>query len=198
MIRTTLAVTLVAMAACSPKTTTTESVSMSETIVMPAPSSAASESVSAQPLAVITAEGYGPLRIGMTKAEVVAALGLDANPNVVGGPDEEACDMWRPARAPEGFLVMIEKGVLTSVWASRDSGIASDRGLKGNDTAAKVKETYGAALQSENHDYVDPPAAYLTVWAGKDHGIRYEIGTDGKVESIAGGGKSITYVEGCS
>lgn len=200
MMRTALAVSLLALTACSPKTTTsTEFVAVSKTDdVSAAPMAAAS--VSAQPLAVITAEGYGPLRIGMTRTEVVAALGPDANPHAVGGPDEEACDMWRPARAPEGFLVMVENGVLTSVWASRESGIISDIGLKGNDTAAKVKETYGAKVVSERHHYVDPPAEYLTVWSdsGRTGGIRYEIGADGKVESIAGGGRSITYAEGCS
>ncbi|EGF91759.1 hypothetical protein ABI_01890 [Asticcacaulis biprosthecium C19] len=196
MMRIALLIGLGAVAACSPKTTTTtESVSISQTVVV---SAAPVESVSAQPLNVISAEGYGPLRIGMTRAQVIEALGPDANPNAVGGPDEAACDMFRPTRAPQGFLVMIEKGVLTSVWASRESGIPSDTGLKGNDPATKVKQTYGAALETERHHYVDSPAEYLTTWSTKDRAVRYEIGNDGKVDSIAGGGRSITYVEGCS
>ena len=55
----------------------------------------------------VTAQGWGPLRIGMTRAEVEAALGADANPNAVGGPDPESCDVFRPTRAPEGLMVMV-------------------------------------------------------------------------------------------
>src|SRR5687767_4144879 len=48
---------------------------------------------------VLTAEGFGPLRIGMSRAEVVKALGEDSDPEAVGGPDPESCDMFRPVRA---------------------------------------------------------------------------------------------------
>jgi hypothetical protein len=56
---------------------------------------------------LITPDGWGPLRIGMSGAEVVAAAGEDANPDAVGGPDPERCDEFRPARAPAGILVMV-------------------------------------------------------------------------------------------
>jgi hypothetical protein len=54
------------------------------------------------------------------------------------------------------------------------------------------------------HKYSEAPAEYITVWSMADHrsaaarGLTYEIGTDGRVESIAGGGPSIQYVEGCA
>ncbi|MDP2764107.1 MAG: hypothetical protein Q8O54_04635, partial [Brevundimonas sp.] len=76
----------------------------------------------------VTAQGWGPLRIGMTRAEVEAALGPDANPNAVGGPDPESCDTFRPERAPDGLMVMVENGVLTSLWLSRDATLKTDRG----------------------------------------------------------------------
>jgi len=55
----------------------------------------------------LTATGWGPLRIGMTMAEITTALGPDANPNAVGGPDPESCNQFRPERAPEGMLLMV-------------------------------------------------------------------------------------------
>jgi len=58
----------------------------------------------------ITSEGWGPLRIGMTRAEVTAAVGATATPNAVGGPDPESCDLFHPANAPEGMLVMLQRG----------------------------------------------------------------------------------------
>ena len=153
---------------------------------------------------VLSAQGFGPLRIGMTRAEVEAALGADANPDAVGGPDPQACDQFRPARAPEGLLVMVENGVLTSVWLTRNPALETDRGVNVGDTAAEVRRVYGAAAVSSPHKYESAPAEYLTVWAGADHdspaarGVKFTVSADGKVQSIAGGGPSIQYVEGCA
>lgn len=153
---------------------------------------------------VLSAQGFGPLRIGMTRAEVEAALGADANPDAVGGPDPASCDQFRPARAPEGLLVMIENGVLTSIWLTRNPALATDRGVNVGDTAEEVRRVHGAAAVSSPHKYESAPAEYLTVWSGYDHdspaarGIKFTVGADGKVQSIAGGGPSIQYVEGCA
>jgi hypothetical protein len=152
----------------------------------------------------LTALGFGPLRVGMTRAEVEAALGPDANPDAVGGPDPASCDMFRPERAPEGLLVMVENGILTSVWISRNTAVQTDRGLGIGDTAAEVKSVYGAAAVATPHKYVEAPAEYITVWSTADHqspaarGLKYEIGMDGRVQTLAGGGPSIQYVEGCA
>ena len=152
----------------------------------------------------LTALGFGPLRVGMTRAEVEAALGPDADPEAVGGPDPASCDMFRPQRAPEGLLVMVENGVLTSVWLSRNTAVETDRALNIGDMAAEVKRVYGAAAEVEPHKYVEAPAEYITVWSTADRqsaaarGIKYEIGMDGRVQTIAGGGPSIEYVEGCA
>lgn len=153
---------------------------------------------------ILTAQGFGALRIGMTRAEVVAAMGEDSDPNSVGGPDPDSCDMFRPARAPEGLLVMIQDGVLTSIWISRNTELKTDRGFGVGASPADVKQAYGAALTAEPHKYQDAPAEYLFAWTGADHtspaarGLKYEVGSDGKVSSIAGGGPSISYVEGCA
>lgn len=153
---------------------------------------------------VLTAQGFGPLRIGMTTAEIEAALGPDANPNAVGGADPQSCDQFRPNRAPEGLLVMTEQGVLTSVSLTRAATTETDRGFNIGDPASAVKAAYGAAAEVTPHKYEAAPAEYITVWTTSDHtsaaarGIKYEIGQDGNVKSIAGGGPSIAYVEGCA
>ena len=152
----------------------------------------------------LTAQGFGPLRFGMTRAEVETALEPDSDPEAVGGPYPESCDMFHPARAPDGLLVMVEKGVLTSVWLSRNTAVETDRALNIGDPASEVKRVYGAAAEVIPHKYAPPPAEYVTVWSTADHssaaarGLPYEIGPDGRVQSIAGGGPSIQYVEGCA
>jgi hypothetical protein len=157
---------------------------------------------------VLTAEGYGPLRIGMTLDEVEAALGPDSDPAADGGPEPESCDQFRPARAPEGLLVMIEDGRLTRISLHDGSTVATDRGLRVGATRAEVKAAHGPELRSEPHEYESPEGEYLTIWTREDRGpdgfpgpeargIRYEVASDGKVAIIHAGGPSIQLVEGC-
>lgn len=153
---------------------------------------------------VLSAQGYGPLRIGMTTAEIEAALGPDADPNSVGGADPASCDQFRPNRAPEGLLVMTNDGALASVWLTRNATVTTDRGFRIGDEASAVKAAYGPSAVVTPHKYEAAPAEYIVVWATSDRtgpnarGIKYEIGQDGKVKAIAGGGPSIEYVEGCA
>jgi hypothetical protein len=168
----------------------------------------AAKAVAAQP--VLAAEGFGPLRIGMTRAEVVKTLGEDDDPEAVGGPDPASCDEFRPARAPEGLLVMIEEGRLTRISLIDGAKVKTDLGLGLGATAAAVRAAYGLALQAEPHKYEEAPAEYLSAWARdppKDEklpapptarGIVYEVGAKGVVQAISGGGPSILYVEGCA
>jgi hypothetical protein len=161
----------------------------------------------AEEATVLTAEGYGPLRIGMTLDEITEAMGPDADPEAVGGPEPEFCDQFRPERAPEGLLVMIEQGVVTRI-SLMDPGVATDAGLEVGDTADAVREAYGDAVSSMPHTYAMPPGEYLTVWTTGQapdpyvqdenaRGIRYEIGEDRTVQVIHAGGPAIQYVEGC-
>ncbi len=195
MIRRLLLTTAVlALAACGAP----EPAPTPEPAPAPAPSPAAD---------VLTAQGFGPLRIGMTRAEVETALGADSNPEAVGGPDPESCDIFHPARAPQGMMVMVEDGVLTSIWLNRGSTLKTDRGFGVGDAATAIKAAYGPTATASPHKYSDAPAEYITTWrvggaAGyvqnpAARGISYHIGTDGRAEQVAAGGPSIQYVEGC-
>ena len=147
-------------------------------------------------------DGWGTLRIGMTRAEVVAAAGEDANPDAVGGPDPDACDQFRPARTPRGLLVMLEEGILTRISLSEGTGIRTAAGIGVGDPAAAVMAAHGADAVTTPHKYQDAPARYIAVWrtpqpAPDARGIVYEIGGDDRVMHIHAGGRSIEYVEGC-
>lgn len=149
---------------------------------------------------LLTPDGWGPLRIGMSRAEVVAAAGEDAQPDAVGGPDPEACDEFRPRDAPDGILVMIERDVLTRISVSRTSDVATPARFHVGDSGAAVLAAYGAQAVVEPHKYWEPPARYVTVWRqadGERRGIRYEIDADDEIVHIRAGGRSIEYVEGC-
>lgn len=158
----------------------------------------------------LTANGYGPLRIGMTRAQVVAALGDDSNPGAVGSAEPETCDQWRPARAPEGLIVMLENGTLSRISVASPSTLKTDRGFGVGDTAAAIKAAYGSAAVVEPHKYSAAPAEDIFVWTvggpvgdayvedPTARGLRYEIDEQGKVAHVHVGGPAIQLVEGCS
>jgi hypothetical protein len=197
------ALAVLGMAACSPPADKEKAPATPPAAAVPV-----EPTVAADPN-ILTSAGLGALRIGMTKAEVEAAAGPDSQPDAVGGPDPEACDMFHPARSPEGVMVMLEKGVLTSIWLKRASPLKTADGFGLGDAVADLRAKYGARAAFTPHKYVDAPAGYLTTWAGVEQpsetyvqdpaarGLVYEIGQDGKVASIAAGGPSIQYVEGC-
>jgi hypothetical protein len=150
----------------------------------------------------VTSRGWGPLVIGMTREEVVAASGEDANPDAVGGPEPEVCDEFRPARAPAGMIVMIERGRLTRITLVSGSELRTDRGLGVGDPVRAVRAAYGDELSTRPHKYIESPAAYLIyhepgATGSALRGIVYEIGREETVTRIHAGGESIEYVEGC-
>ncbi len=151
---------------------------------------------------VMYADGFGPLKIGMTRDEVIAAAGaptIEANPAV---PATE-CDMFTPAELPD-VKVMIENGVLTRVTASRAPLVSTDTGIIYGDDATKVKEVYAGRFTTSPHKYAAAPAEDIVIWEvgdGKDaasRGLRFEIDALGSVDAMHSGGPSILYVEGCS
>lgn len=154
----------------------------------------------------LTPEGYGPLRVGMTRAEVEAALGGDSNPEAVGGPEPETCDVFHPARAPEGLNVMVENGRLSRITLMRASTVKTAGGLGLGSTAAQVKAAHPDA-EVWPHKYVEG-AEDITVWTGGSgsptnrddpgaRGIRFETDASGVVTIIHAGGPSIRLVESC-
>lgn len=194
-----------AFAACSP--------SSEPTAAAPAAPAPVAEAPPAPPMPAagdtLTADGFGPLKIGMTLAEVTAALGPDSDPAAVGGPDPESCDEFRPERTPEGMLLMIEEGKLTRISLVELSAIKTDKGLGIGDAAAAIKTAYGADAKATPHKYQTAPAEYVTWWQSGPRtepyvedeaarGIVYEIDGTGKAGAIHAGGPGIQYVEGCA
>ena len=157
----------------------------------------------------ITAEGWGPLHVGMTRAEVTAAVGDTATPNGATEPGA-TCNLYHPANAPEGLFVMLNQDHLTSITLRNNTTLKTDHGFGIGDTAAAIKAAYGASAQSMPHRYAQG-GEYITVWTvgappnastfvqnPNARGVRYETDANGLVTAVHAGGDSIQNVEGCS
>ena len=144
----------------------------------------------------LTRDGYGPVRIGMTRAQVAAALAV----RLEGDPidDAEACEEMAAAQGYRGFYFMFERGRLTRVSATEPSQAATALGVGIGATAARVRRAY-PGVRAETHTYLGRPAEYLTLWSRRGgRGIRFETDTDRRVTVIHVGGASIRYIEGCA
>src|SRR3546814_11779721 len=102
---------------------------------------------------------------------IMAAAGPASYPDAVGGPEPESCDIFHPARAPEGLRVMAEDGRLTRVSLSNPTEVKTDRGFGPGDTAAAITAAYGEDVAARPHETESYPAdnlTWLTTGAGYD------------------------------
>jgi hypothetical protein len=139
-------------------------------------------------------DGIGPVKIGMTTAQLNTAL--HETFVVPKDEDSQACFYVYPARHTDVAL-MLEKGYVTRVDLTQPQLSTAD-GIHMGDAESLITQKYGPKLKIEPHHY-DDNGHYLTLLSpdGKN-GIRFET-ISGTITSIyAGQLHAIAYVEGCS
>jgi len=154
---------------------------------------------------VLSAEGYGAVRIGMTVAEASAALGQTLAPEGVVDEDSASCHTVYAQGQPQDqrLTFMVEQGRITRISDYGDASSMSPAadtaaGIGVGSTDAQVRAAYPNAIETPAK-YNDPPAHDLTIWAIPDqNGIRFEVNERGQVVALHAGGPSIQYVEGCA
>jgi hypothetical protein len=159
---------------------------------------AAPAAASAQPTGWrLTPDGYGPVRIGMTRAQVSSALSIRLEGDAI--EDEDACIEMAAVTGYRGIYFMFERGRLSRISATEPSQATTPLGVGIGATAERVRRAYGPGVRAETHEYLGRPAEYLTLWRrGNARGIRFETDSDRRVTAIHVGGASIRYVEGCA
>jgi len=146
----------------------------------------------------LTPAGWGPVRIGMNRAQVEKALNVGLEGEAF--DNEGTCvELYSEQQPLAGLYFMFLDGKLSRISVGSPSKVTTPRSVSIGSTADDVRKAYGEKLEAEPHHYNGAPAEYLTYWLKpKVRGVRFETDTAGKVETIHAGNDSIQYIEGCA
>jgi hypothetical protein len=141
---------------------------------------------------IIRYEGAGPVKIGMTLAQLSATLHEKLSEQESGS--EDCFYVTAPGHDHIGFMIVKGRLVRIDVTAP---GIATASGFQVGDSEARALKIYGLRMKVTPHQYVDT-GHYLTIRSTDGHyGIRFET-DQGKITGYyAGTYEAIQYVEGC-
>ena len=167
---------------------------------------AAALAAAAGPAWTLTPDGLGPVKIGMTEAQAVAALGrpLDSDKPPATADAQEQADYRgcheTQAHGLSGLYVMIENGRVTRIGvAEGGSAFRTATGVGIGDPESKVRKLYPHGLKIEPKAYEGLPAHDITTWnKATRRGVRFSTDAHGKITDIFVGRESINYSEGCA
>lgn len=144
---------------------------------------------------VVREDGAGPVRIGMSLAQLNAVL--HEKFTMPSDKDEQACLYESSQQQPKiGFMILA--GRLARIDVS-EPGVPTSMGIQVGDSETHARQIYGRRLRVEPHAYTgDEGGHYLTAKSSDGRfGIRFE--THGKKITMyyAGRFDAIQYIEGC-
>ena len=142
---------------------------------------------------VISYNGFGPVKVGMTVSEASKALSI---PLVREQGYEGDCYYVAPKQGLKDVSFMVTGKRISRIDVS-NRGYATDRGARVGDTEARIMKLYRGMVKVSPHPYVD--GHYLRI-DGKGGKFSIIFETDGKrVTSFrAGKSREVGYIEGCS
>jgi len=151
---------------------------------------AAAEGNTAAASKLLSAEGIGAIRFGMTLDQAQQAVGTKAT---LPQPFDPACSMVRFAGLPK-LRFMVENGVVTR--ADAEASVDNALGIAVGDTLAAVRASHPEA-QVSRHKY-DENGHYLTFPSADGRAAIILEESGGKVTKMrAGLQPAVAYVESC-
>jgi hypothetical protein len=141
---------------------------------------------------VVREDGAGPVQVGMTKAQLRAALKQKL---VEEDSGSDSCFYVHAAGREQISYMIVEDRVVRIDVNAR--GIFTASGLQVGDLEARARKIYDDKLKVTGHKYVDT-GHYLTVRSADGrNGIRFETDKGRITMFYAGTYDAIQYVEGC-
>lgn len=145
--------------------------------------------------ATLSAEGLGPLRIGMSIEEVNALLGAELESVAA----EESCGEWSVVQSQGAAIaLMTHNGRVTRITTYGDLGLRTPEGITIGSPVAAVNAAYPNA-QRVAAEYYDEPAHDLYAWTDTEAwiGLHFRIDEQERVAEMDAGGE-LKNIEGCA
>ena len=140
--------------------------------------------------ATLTLEGLGDLRIG---SPVPSGSSFASSGTPMPGSD---CRILSSPQVP-GAYVLVEGGTVRRITLHGDAEARLVEGIGVGSSEAEVRSAFPGFVETPAK-YVEAPAKELTQ-PGEDPRLRFEIDSDGRVDSVhVGVMPQLGYVEGCS
>ncbi len=154
--------------------------------------------------AVLTADSFGGVELGITWAELTENFGAPAYDPATADEISEGCNYVRIAGDPwSPWFMMLgdgEQSVVSRIETVReDQQTAEGVGL--GSTIDDVRAAYPGQLQEDEHYYLGPDGRYLTVTPAGDaeSTILFETDPDGVVVAMRNGFLDpVRWIEGCA
>jgi hypothetical protein len=144
---------------------------------------------------VVTHDGFGPVKVGMTLPQASKALGVRVTRGA--GYEGDGCYYASPESGYEGVVFMMSGPRVVRIDI-RSSRYATDRGARVGDSEARIRRLYRGEYKVSRHKYFEA-GRYIEVAA---KGGRYLLifETDGRRVTTyrVGRPEQVGYVEGCS
>lgn len=142
---------------------------------------------------IVREDGVGPVKIGMTLAQLNAAL--HEKFSLPAEKEDQGC-FYVSTRGHDSIAFMIENGRLVRIDVN-EAGVVTVAGVQVGDSESHARQVYGARMKVTPHAYTET-GHYLTVRSNDGrYGVRFET-DNGKITMYyAGRYDAIQYIEGC-
>lgn len=144
---------------------------------------------------VVSYDGFGPVKIGMTLSEASRALGVRVTRDA--GYDGDDCYYATPKGGFKGVAFMMAGTRIVRVDVE-SGNYTTDRGAKIGDSEARIRRLYKGVYKVSRHKYFDAGRYIEVEMKGGRYSIIFE--TDGKRVTTyrVGRPEQVGYVERCS